>query len=155
MRSLFLFVVALSCIRSLAAQETDNPKPPSDETSTMRYPEFHQMTEQWKEAYNSKDAKNFLPFYAENAQYISSHVPGYEANGRENVLANFQRGMTQGGYIDSIKVLSVDVSCDIASMVTVYYATNSGIHVSGRNLIVFKKIEGKWRILRHMTAVQD
>ena len=124
--------------------------------SSKKYlPEFQALAEQWKNAYNSKDSKNLIPLYAERAQYISAHVDAYIADGRDRIIANFQKGMTGGGYVDSLGILSIDSSCDVMTAVTRYDATNSGHKVSGRNLIVWKKIDGRWQIIRHMTAVKD
>jgi ketosteroid isomerase-like protein len=114
---------------------------------------FQQQTEQWREAYNSKDAQNLVPFYSEDASYISSHVEGLEANGRDQLIANFQRGMSGGGHIDSIEIMKMDVSCDQATLLTKYHANNSGQIVVGRNLLVMRKIDGRWLIVLHMTVV--
>ena len=115
--------------------------------------EFQQHIILWKEAYNSKDAKNMVAFYSEDASYISSHVEGLEANGRERLIANFQRGMSMGGHIDTIELLSMNVSCDQASLLCKYHATNSGVVAVGRNLLVLRKVDGKWLIVLHMTVV--
>lgn len=114
---------------------------------------FKQHTEAWREAYNSKDAKNLVPFYLEEASYISSHVEGLEANGRDALIANFQRGMSMGGHIDSIEILNMNVSCDQATLLTKYRANNSGQIAVGRNLLVMRKVQEKWLIVLHMTVV--
>ena len=137
-----IIFILLSFTITISAQQTS-------------YDEFSQLADQWKQAYNSKDAKNFLPLYAEHTVYISAHVPGYEANGRENVIANFQKGMNQGGHIDSVRILSVNVSCDLASVVTRYDANNSGVTVNGRNILIAKNIGGSWKIITHMTVTKD
>lgn len=155
MKILLFVSFMFSSAQILAAQETDNPQPGAAEKAAVQYSEFHQLAEQWKEAYNSKEAKNLVPLYAANARYVSSHVAGYEAIGRDAVIANFQQGMTHGGYIDSIKILSIEISCDMTAMVTSYYATNSGVKVNGRNLLISKKINGRWLIVTHTTVVKD
>lgn len=114
---------------------------------------FIQHTEAWRMAYNSKDAKNLVHFYSKEASYISSHVDGLEANGREALIANFQRGMSMGGHIDSIEILNMNVSCDQATLLTKYRANNSGQIAVGRNLLVLRKIKDEWVIVLHMTVV--
>lgn len=114
---------------------------------------FKQHTESWREAYNSKDAKNLVAFYSADASYISSHVEGLEANGRDALIANFQKGMSMGGHIDSIEILNMNVSCDQATLLTKYHANNSGQIAVGRNLLVMRKVQGKWLIILHMTVV--
>jgi ketosteroid isomerase-like protein len=118
-----------------------------------QFAEFQENVEKWKNAYNSKDGQNLLPLYAEDAVYSSSHVPGLEAIGRDKVLANFQVGMSGGGHIDKIEILSANVSGEMASLYCRYQATNSGVTVSGRNLLVLRKVKGQWLIFSHMTVV--
>jgi hypothetical protein len=72
--------------------------------------EFLLQTEKWREAYNSKDAQNLVPLYTEDAQYISSHVAGLVAAGRDKLIANFQNGMNMAGHIDSLEILRMDVA---------------------------------------------
>lgn len=114
---------------------------------------FSARTEKWKEAYNSGDASRLTPLYAPDAQYISSHVQGLVANGREKLIANFRNGMSSGGHIDSIEIIRMDVSCDLATLFCKYQATNSGVTVSGRNLLILKKVGEEWLIVLHMTVV--
>lgn len=114
---------------------------------------FQQHTQLWKEAYNSGDAKNLIPLYTEEASYISSHVEGLEANGRDRLIANFQQGINMGGHIDSVEILSMNVSCDMATLFCKYKANNNGSIAIGRNLLVLKKMDGKWLIVLHMTVV--
>lgn len=115
--------------------------------------ELKTNTEEWKEAYNSRNAQNLVPLYTEDAKYISSHVSGLEAIGRAKLIANFQNGMNMGGHIDTIEILSMNISCDLATLVCKYQANNSGQIVEGRNLLVLRNINGKWLIAIHMTVV--
>jgi ketosteroid isomerase-like protein len=115
--------------------------------------EFQQQTEKWKQAYNSGDAKNLVPLYAPEANYCFSHVQGLMVSGRDKLIANFQNGINTGGHIDSIEILSINLSCELATLFCKYQATNSGQTVSGRNLLVLKKINGQWLIILHMTVV--
>lgn len=115
--------------------------------------EFSIQISEWIRAYNSMDANNLIPLYSEDAIYISSHVNGLELDGQKNVIAYFQNGINSGGHIDKIEILSMNFSCDIAALLCKYQATNSGVTVTGRNLLVMKKIDGKWLITAHMTVV--
>lgn len=107
----------------------------------------------WKEAYNSGDAQNLVPLYREDAIYTSSHVDGLEAIGRERLIANFQNGITGGGHIDNIEILKMEVTDEMAYLFCKYQATNSGVTVTGRNLLVLKKVNNQWPIAIHMTVV--
>lgn len=114
---------------------------------------FNIRTAEWKDAYNSGDAKNLEPLYAEDAQYISSHVEGLVAEGRQALLANFQKGMSGGGHIDSIRVDRLDLSCDMATLFCTYNANNNGMMAEGHNLLVLKRTGDIWLIVLHMTVV--
>lgn len=146
MKTFYFFIVVLFLFstQEMAGQNKTN----SDFNS-----EFQDKLEQWKDAYNSGDAQNLIPLYSEDAVYSSSHVDGLEALGRDKLIANFQNGISGGGHIDSIEILSMNVSCELASLYCKYDATNSGVHVSGRNLLVLKKVNGQWVIAFHMTVV--
>jgi len=114
---------------------------------------FKTKTDQWKEAYNSKDSRNLEPLYTSDSQYISSHVAGLVADGRKKLIDNFQNGMNMGGLIDSVEIIKMEVSCDLATLLCKYQATNSGVTVTGRNLLILKKIGTDWFIVLHMTVV--
>ena len=114
---------------------------------------FRPNTDRWQQAYNSGDAKQLAILYTEDAVYLSSHVEGLVAEGRDRVIANFQKGVSGGGHIDAIEIISVSVSCNLASLHCRYQATNSGVTVVGRNLLVLRRVDGEWLIATHMTVV--
>jgi len=94
-----------------------------------------------------------IPLYSNEAEYVSSHVSGLVAKGRDQLIANFQNGMNSGGHIDSVEILSMNISCELATLFCKYQATNSGQTVIGRNLLVLKKMNNVWLIILHMTVV--
>jgi len=122
-------------------------------TTDKQFAAFQQNVEKWKDAYNSGDAQNLVALYAEDATYSSSHVPGLEAIGRDKLIANFQIGISMGGHIDKVEILTANVSGEMASLYCLYQATNSGVTVTGRNLLVLRKVKGEWLIFSHMTVV--
>lgn len=125
----------------------------NDNTSNSHTVVFNERIQEWIRAYNSKDARNLLPLYTDDATYTSSHVNGLEVTGRDKVLEYFQAGMSGGGHIDKIDIITMNVSRNLASLYCKYQATNSGVTVTGRNLLVLRKIKGKWLIINHMTVV--
>lgn len=140
---LILFV----CITSVSSQESNQ------QDSLKLAGIFKAKTLQWKEAYNSKDSKNLIPLYSPDAQYISSHVSGLVAEGRSKLIDNFQNGMNMGGFIDHLEIIRMEISCNLATLLCKYQATNSGVTVTGRNLLILKKINNDWLIMLHMTVV--
>ncbi|MGA3245427.1 MAG: DUF4440 domain-containing protein [Bacteroidota bacterium] len=114
---------------------------------------FNELGQIWMRAYNDNDSTTLAALYTPDADYISSHVQGLVAHGRDRVIANFQRGIKSGGHIDSVSIISIQLSCDLATLLCKYEATNSGQKAIGRNLLVVKKVGGKWLITLHMTVV--
>lgn len=158
---IFLTLGIIACFSIAAlAQQNDNLHKPDEQIhsqsdSSSLFSEFERLAEVWKQAYNSKDAANLSPLYADDAQYISAHVDGYIADGHDAVLKNFQKGMDGGGYINSVEILSINSSGDIATVVSRYRGIAGGQAVDGRNLLVCKRIDGRWLIITHMTVVRD
>jgi ketosteroid isomerase-like protein len=159
---LIFFFLSTGLISStgLTAQKNVYPEPSGSagiksvpDSASLLMEQFKLNTLAWKDAYNSGDAQNLLPLYTEDARYVSGHVAGLEAIGRDRLIANFQNGISGGGHIDEIDILTMQVSCDLASLLCRYQATNSGVTVNGRNLLVLKKVNGQWLIVLHMTVV--
>jgi ketosteroid isomerase-like protein len=113
---------------------------------------FLRVAEEWKAAYNAKNAAAVASLYTADGYYVSAHVL---AHGRPEIQAYFQRGIDAGGRIDSIQVLSSGHSGDLAYTVGVYEATNAGLKVRGRNVVVLRKVGDKWRMVAHETVVAD
>jgi len=130
-----------------------DPKYTSDSIASDTREQFNVLTQKWLQAYNSNDSMALAGMYTNDAQYISSHVRGLVAEGRDRLIANFQNGIKMGGHIDSISILSIQQSCDLATLLCKYEATNSGQKAVGRNLLVVKKVGLRWLIVLHMTVV--
>ncbi len=155
-----IFLLAIACISSAAlsqnmlASNTLVGKFTSISDSTDRVAEhFNELAQIWMRAYNNNDSTTLTGLYTPDAEYISSHVQGLVAYGRDRVIANFQKGIKSGGHIDSVSILSIQLSCDLATLLCKYEATNNGQKALGRNLLVVKKVGGKWLITLHMTVV--
>jgi uncharacterized protein (TIGR02246 family) len=110
------------------------------------------VAEEWKAAYNAKDAASVASLYTTDAYYVSAHVV---AHGRPEIRAYFQRGIDAGGSIDTIQVLTSGHSGDLAYTVGSYEATNAGQKVRGRNVVVLRKVGGEWLMAAHETVVAD
>jgi len=110
------------------------------------------IAEDWKSAYNGGDGAKVDSLYTEDANYLSAHIL---AHGREAIQSYFQQGITAGGHIDFIKPLTIYCSGDLGYTAGTYQATNAGVTVDGRILLVLKKVKGKWLIAAHETGVRD
>ncbi|MBX2977215.1 MAG: DUF4440 domain-containing protein [Ignavibacteriaceae bacterium] len=144
-------LVLIFCLFQLGVLSQTITESESKENSIKEM--MNNKMKEWMEAYNSGDASGLIPLYDENAEYISSHVNGLVASGRDRLIKNFAIGMKMGGHIDKVEILSINHSCEITSLVCRYEATNNGEKAIGRNLIVLKNIKGEWKIITHMTVV--
>ena len=149
---LLFTLVVLACLSATAAAQQQ--RIPAD-SSSMTDAELHRSVEEWRVAYNNNDVEKLAAFYTEDADYVSPHVPGLMIHGREAIKQNFQRGIAGGGHLDSLAVHRSGSSCDLAYLVCAYHATNSGVTVHGKNVLVMKRVGGKWLIVTHASIVKD
>ena len=149
MKILLIVFILLSLYHSASAQTDFDHEGINDSVKIA----FNNNMQIWMDAYNGGDAKNLIPLYDKNAEYISSHVKGLVAKGRDRIIENFQNGMNMGGHIDKVEILSINYSDNLATLVCKYEATNSGQKAIGRNLLVLKRINNTWLIITHMTVI--
>lgn len=116
---------------------------------------FRALASDWLAAYNSGDSTRLAAFYTKDAQYVSPHVQGYVLRGRDAIVANFLTGARAGGHIDSITVLSCSITEQMVTIVCRYDATNSGVSVNGRNVIVLRKVDNRWLYAVHASIIRD
>ena len=111
--------------------------------------------ETWKDGYNNGDAAKVASLYAENATYLTQHFVTGIVQGRGNIQAYVQRGVDAKYHIDSIEIMSSGCSGGLAYATSRYESTNSGQKAFGVNILVLKRIRGKWLIVAHESAVPD
>jgi uncharacterized protein (TIGR02246 family) len=139
--------VALAYVPLLGAQgSSDNAAAVADSEAIGR------IAENWKDAYNGGDAAKVASLYTDDGYYLSAHVL---AHGRAAIEAYWRRGIAAGGHIDFIKPLTVFASGALGYTAGTYQATNAGVTVDGRVLLVFKRVNGRWLIAAHETVVRD
>ena len=162
MKSIWTLAAISFLSLTLSAQEDKSSKEVSPgnnrsnrDASDVRTTELRDRAEDWKKAYNSNDAAKLGTFYTEDADCVSPHVPDLMIHGRDRIRENFQIGIAMGGHVDSVEVLRSGFSYDLAFVVSKYVATNSGVVVSGRNVLLMKKINGEWLIITHASVVRD
>lgn len=140
MRSLLAAFFFLCAIPPLPAQQSP------DEREIVR------IAGEWKTAYNAGDAAKVAALYTDDGYYLSAHIL---AHGRKEIEAYWRRGIAAGGHIDFIKPLKTFCSGELGYSAGTDQATNAGVAVDGRVLLVFRKVGGKWRIAAHETVVRD
>ena len=113
---------------------------------------LRQVAEEWATRYNAGDAAGVASLYTEDGYYASAHIL---AHGRKEIEGYWARGIAAGGHIDFIKPVEIYTEGNLGYFLGTYQATNAGVTVDGRILIVGKRKAGKWLIAAHETVVRD
>jgi len=153
MRKSFVLFAVLCMALPFAASQTALPKPDMREQSLSGdEASIRQVSEDWIRFYNAGDATKVAALYADDGYYLSAHIL---AHGRRAIQAYWERGIQAGGHIDFIKPLTIYYTGDLGYCAGTYQATNAGMKVDGRILIVLRKVDGKWKMAAHETVVRD
>jgi uncharacterized protein (TIGR02246 family) len=113
---------------------------------------LRRIAEAWVTNYNAGDAARVAALYTEDGYYLSAHIL---ARGHKAIEAYWQRGIAAGGHLDFVRPLTVVCSGDLGYVVGTYQATNAGVTVDGRILIVAKRVDNRWLMAAHETVVRD
>jgi uncharacterized protein (TIGR02246 family) len=160
MKTILFLCIFLACFLEAHAQ----PKPANEAfpgvpkkhcVIAAEDTDLQQIAEQWKDGYNNGHASAVASLYAEDATYLTQHFVTGIVQGRAAIQAYVQRGVDARYHIDSIQVLSTICSGDFAYTIGPYESTNAGQKAFGVNLLVLRKIKGRWLIVAHESAVPD
>lgn len=133
-----------------ASRQTQAPQ--GGDVAGGEEPAVRDLPQAWMTHYNAGDAVRVASLYTDDAYYLSAHVL---AHGRQQIHAYWERGIAAGGHLDKIEPVFVSVTGTVGYFVGRYWATNAGVTVDGRVLIVVRKVDGAWRIAAHQTVVRD
>ena len=133
--------------QTISSEPEVRERPASTEEAAIR-----QISEDWIRFYNAGDAAKVAALYTDDGYYLSAHILAY---GTQAIRAYWERGIKAGGHIDFVKLLTLYYSGNLGYFAGTYQATNAGVTVDGRVLIVLKKVSGKWRMAAHETVVRD
>jgi ketosteroid isomerase-like protein len=149
-----LVLLAAFCVpMPAAAPQTTAPKPEKgEEPLSADEAAIRQISQDWTRFYNAGDAAKVAALYTKDSYYLSAHIL---AHGRQAIRAYWERGIKAGGHIDFIKLLALYYTGDLAYCAGTYQATNAGVTVDGRILIVLRKVNGEWLMAAHETVVRD
>jgi uncharacterized protein (TIGR02246 family) len=148
-------VVALSlfCAASVSAQALPEPAnqcgDPAVKSAIVR------IADDWKAGYNAGDPEKVAVLYAEDATYLTQHFATGIVHGRAAIRAYVKKGTDAKYKIDSLTVLTSGCASDFAWAITRYESTNGVQKAFGVNLVLMRKINGKWLIVAHEAAVPD
>jgi uncharacterized protein (TIGR02246 family) len=116
---------------------------------------LEQIAPRWMDGYNRGDAAAVGALYAPDAYYLTQHFATGIVHGREMIQAYVQKGVDARYHVDKIDVMLTECSGDFAYTIDRYESTNGGEKAFGLNVVVLKKIDGKWKIVAHESAVPD
>ncbi|MDT8068254.1 MAG: DUF4440 domain-containing protein [Terriglobia bacterium] len=116
---------------------------------------IQKVAQDWKDGYNSGNPDAVAALYAEDATYLTQHFATGIVHGRPAIKAYVKRGTDAKYKIESLKVLASSCSQEFAYAITRYDSMNAGQSVFGVNLVIIRKIKGKWLIVAHESAVPD
>ncbi|MBZ5548815.1 MAG: DUF4440 domain-containing protein [Acidobacteriia bacterium] len=157
MQGWILSLVLLSAIANAQSKPADVSAGtlPQNSCSSADERALRQISEQWKEGYNHGNAAQVAALYTEDAYYLTQHFVAGFVHPRSQIQAYVQRGVDARYHIDTIEVVRLECAGDFAYTVTRYESTNAGQKAFGVNLVVLKRIQGKWLIVAHESAVPD
>jgi uncharacterized protein (TIGR02246 family) len=153
MNGAFVWFAALCMALPFAAPQTASPRREvherlisADEAAIRR------VSKDWIRFYNAGEAAKVAALYTNDGYYLSAHIL---VHGRQAIEAYWERGIKAGGHIDFIQPLTLYYTGDLGYCAGTYQATNAGVTVDGRILIVLRKVSGKWLMAAHETVVRD
>jgi len=113
------------------------------------------IIQQWRDNYNNGHAEKVAALYTEDATYLTQHFITGVVHGRRAIQAYVRLGVDAKYHIDSIRMKEFHVDRDFSYAITRYDALNNGVKTFGVNLVVLRKIHGRWMIVAHEAAVPD
>jgi uncharacterized protein (TIGR02246 family) len=154
---LLLSTVLLSIAALCAQSQTTHPPDARrwDGCSVTDHTALTKIPERWRQGYNHGDAAQVARLYTEDAYYLTQHFVTGVVHGRAAIRAYVQRGVDAKYHIDSIQIMAMSCSGEMAYTVGKYESTNAGQKAFGVNVVVLRKIAGRWMIVAHEAAVPD
>jgi uncharacterized protein (TIGR02246 family) len=154
MNKVALLIAVLCCTAALVASQA-MPRQRQHFADAADDNALSLVAEQWKDAYNAGDPEKVAALYAEDATYLTQHFVTGIVHGRPAIRAYVKNGTDAKYKVDFLKILSTQCSGDFAYTITRYESTNGTQKAFGVNLVVLRKINGKWMIVAHDSAVPD
>lgn len=156
MNKALVFLVLLLPSLAYAQQKVELAAAPKPRCGTAADDDaLRQVAQRWKEGYNRGDAESVGALYAEDAYYLTQHYAAGILHGRAAITAYVKHGVDAHYQVESIQLLSLDCSGDLAYTITRYESENAGQKAFGHNIVVLKKLNGKWLIVAHESAVPE
>ena len=115
---------------------------------------IEKLLNEYKKALNTSDPQLAQSLYTKDGVFMPTEAP--TANGWENILKSYKFIFSQIQLNVEFIIDEIQIENDLAFAVTrskgstLIHATKDTIPEANRELFVFKKIDGQWRIARYM-----
>jgi len=153
---LFTTISVIAICFTVAPQQRPTVESPNGRCSTPADDHaIASIADVWKDGYNQGDAARVAALYSADAYYLTQHFADGIVHPRSMIQAYVQRGIDARYHVDSIETLTTYCSAGFAYAITRYHSTNAGQTAMGVNLVVLRKIGGRWLIVAHESAVPD
>lgn len=112
------------------------------------------LLSEYEKSLNTSDAKLAQSLYAKDGMFMPTEAP--TAIGADSILAAYQHVFSQIQLSIQFMIEEVQVEGSMAFAVTsskgttLIHATGDTVPEANRELFVFEKIEGEWKIARYM-----
>lgn len=157
MKKLTLAVLAATIMVSCGRKQESNISNTNQIEEIMQKQDkeaIQALLETYKKSLNTSDAKLSASLYTSDGVFMPTEAPS--ALGSENILKSYEFIFTQiqlniEFYIDEI-VVEGDFAFAVTSSkgTTLIHATGDRIPEANRELFVFEKVNGEWKIARYM-----
>ncbi len=149
------FLAAITVLAAMVSVAQEMPANPKQCGVPATKAAIDRVMQEWKDGYNAEDAAKVAALYAQDATYMTQHYITGIVHGRAAIKAYVKKGTDAKYKLDSLELLSSDCSGDFAYGLTRYRSTNGEQKAMGVNVVVLKKMGGKWMIVAHESAVPD
>jgi uncharacterized protein (TIGR02246 family) len=152
MKRILLSVMVLFLMASCNPQESNNQK-----TEIMQKEDKLQIEKLlgvYKDALNTADAKLAQSLYTKDGVFMPTEAPS--AIGSENILKSYEFIFSQIKLTIEFFIEEIEVDGNLAFATTsskgtvLIHAINESVPEANRELFVFEKIAGEWKIARYM-----
>jgi len=116
--------------------------------------EIRELISQYEKALNSSDAKLAQSLYTKDGIFMPNDAPS--GVGAENILKSYEQVFSQIQLDIAFSIDEIKVDRDLAFATTnskgavLIHATGETVPEANRELFVFEKVGGKWKIARYM-----
>lgn len=151
-------LIALTVAFSLAACNENNNELQNSKQNEIMEKQDKQLIEQllstYKTSLNSSDATLSTSLYTKDGQFMPSEAP--TAIGSENILKSYEFVFSQIQLNIEFFIEEIEVEGDFAFATTsskgsvLIHATGDELNEANRELFVFEKVDGMWKIARYM-----